>query len=81
MSKSFDIPLTGDAGALVAKAEETARQAGAEFSGDTSSGRFAASGVEGQYTVKGDTITVTITKKPMVAPWSLVEQKVRSFFA
>ena len=80
MSKSFDIPLSGDVETLVAKAEEGARQAGAEFSGDTSGGRFAGFGVEGQYTVQGDTITVTITKKPMIAPWSLVEGKVRSFF-
>ena len=81
MSKSFDIPLTGDAAALVAKAEQVAREAGAEFSGDARAGRFAASGVEGEYTVQSDTITVTITKKPIIAPWSLVEEKVRSFFA
>ena len=81
MSKSFDVPLTGDPEALVAQAEKAARKAGAEFSGDTSAGRFAGSGVEGEYTVHGDTITVTINKKPLIAPWSLVEEKVRSFFA
>jgi len=80
MGRSFQVPLKGDADALASRAEELARQAGAEFTGDGKAGRFAGGGVEGQYEVEGESITVTISKKPLVAPWSLVEEKVRSFF-
>ena len=81
MSRSFHIPLTGDAEALVARAEKAARQHNAEFSGDISAGRFAGRGVEGQYKVQGDTVTVTITKKPLwiLGPW--VEKSIASLFA
>jgi hypothetical protein len=81
MGRSFRLPLKGDPDALASQAEQVARQAGADFVGDGKAGRFAAKGVEGRYEVQGDSIMVTITKKPLVAPWSLVEEKVRSFFA
>lgn len=81
MSRSFSIKIQEDPGALVARAEKLARKAGAEFKGDAHSGSFAGSGVEGQYAVEEDIITVTITRKPMIAPWSLVENKVKGFFA
>ena len=81
MSRSFRIKIQEDPDVLVARAEKVARQAGAEFKGDAHSGSFAGSGVEGQYAVEEDSITVTITRKPMIAPWSLVEDKVKGFFA
>lgn len=81
MSRSFRIKIQEDPDALVARAEKAARKAGAEFEGDAHSGSFAGSGVEGQYEVEEGSIVVTITRKPMIAPWSLVEDKVKGFFA
>ena len=80
MSKSFTMPLNDEPAALVERARKLAEDSGAEFSGDESSGRFAAKGVEGEYVVEADSITVTVTRKPMGAPWSLVESKVKEFF-
>ncbi len=80
-SRSFQVPLTGDPESLVEKARKTAEETGSSFSGDVSSGSFAGNGVEGEYTVGEDAITVTITRKPLVAPWSLVESKIKSFFS
>ncbi len=80
MSKSFRMPLKEEPAALVERARKLAEDAGAEFSGDASSGSFSAKGVVGEYAVEGDSITVTVTRKPMVAPWSLVESKVKEFF-
>ena len=80
MSKSFSMPLKDDPAALVERARKLAEDTGAEFGGDATSGHFAAKGVEGEYVVEGDSITVTVTRKPMVAPWSLVESKVKEFF-
>ncbi len=81
MSKSFRMPLKEEPAALVERARKLAEDAGADFSGDATSGQFAAKGVEGEYAVEGDSITVTVTRKPMVAPWSMVEAKVKQFFS
>ncbi len=81
MSKSFSMPLNDDPAALVERARKLAEDRGVEFSGDVSSGHFAAKWVEGEYVIEGDNITVTVTRKPMVAPWSMVESKVKEFFS
>lgn len=55
---------------------------GGKFEGDISSGKFSGSGVEGYYSVlPGDQFEITITKKPFIAPMSLVESKIRSYFS
>ena len=71
----------GDANKLVEKARKSAQDGGAEFSGDEKSGTFAGKGVKGRYVVEGDTVSVTIEKKPFPAPWMLVEKKIRAFFS
>lgn len=81
MAKSFTVALGGSPAVLVQKAQAVAREAGASFQGDEASGRFRGSGVVGQYRIEGGQMTITITSKPFYAPWSLVESKVRSFFA
>ena len=80
MSHTFSIPMTEDPETLVAKARRTATEAGADFAGDAASGRFAAMGVEGGYEVRDGRVVVTVTRKPGLAPWSMVESKLRGFF-
>ena len=80
MSKTFEIPLGGDAVALVNKAQAAATTYAATFSGDISSGSFSGRGFDGSYTIIENMATVTITKKPFIVPWILVESKVRGFF-
>jgi len=81
MAKTFKIKYSGEATALVEKAKKQAQDSGAQFSGDEKSGSFSGKGVVGRYVVEGDTVAVTIEKKPFPAPWMLVEKKIRGFFS
>ncbi len=80
MSHTFSVALSEDPETLVGRARHTARQAGASFEGDAASGRFAAMGVEGGYAVQDGQVVVTVTRKPSLAPWPMVEAKLRGFF-
>ena len=66
---------------MVSEAKQVAEENDATFEGDTSSGSFSGQGVEGNYEIQGQTVEVTITDKPTLAPWSKVESKVKEFFA
>lgn len=80
MSHSFQITLSQDPASAVEKVRKLLTESGSEFTGDSSSGSFAGSGVKGLYHVSGQVVTITILKKPFVAPMSLVESKVRAYF-
>jgi len=81
MSKTFQIKFEGDAKVLIDRAKKIARDNGAYFNGDETKGSFSGSGVAGNYLVEQDTIIITIDKKPFIAPWHLVENKIRDFFS
>jgi hypothetical protein len=81
MTKTFDIPFSGDAATLLKHAKDAAVEAGAILTGDTNEGKFSGKGVEGHYKVDGNTMHVTITKKPIVVTDSFVESQIRKFFA
>jgi hypothetical protein len=81
MARAFTIKVRESPQVLVEKARKAAQENEATFSGDIQAGSFCGSGVEGRYEIAGDTITVTIDKKPFYAPWSVVETQVKGFFA
>jgi hypothetical protein len=80
MAKSFSVNFTGDATSLLERARKTAADNGAQVTGDTNKGSFSGRGVEGSYTVSGNTVNVTVDKKPMIIPWPLVESQLKQFF-
>ncbi len=80
MSKSFSVPFTGDATSLLERARKAAADNGAQVTGDTNKGTFSGRGVEGSYIVSGNTVNVTVDKKPLVIPWPLVESQLKQFF-
>jgi hypothetical protein len=80
MSKSFSINFTGDASSLLKRAQKVAIENDARITGNTSKGAFSGKGVEGNYTVSGNTVNVTVDKKPMIVPWPLVESQLKQFF-
>jgi len=80
MARSFSVPFTGDAASLLARARKAATDNGAQVTGDANQGTFSGRGVEGSYTINGNTVTVTIDKKPLIIPWSLVESQLKQFF-
>jgi hypothetical protein len=80
MAKTFDIAFSGDAESLLQRAKKAAAESGAKLTGDTNGGNFSGKGVEGHYEVRGNTVHVTITKKPIVVLDSVIESQLRKFF-
>jgi hypothetical protein len=79
-TKTFRVNTQKDPDTLVSEARQVANENDATFKGNTSSGSFSGQGVEGNYEINGQTVEVTITDKPSLAPWSKVESKIREFF-
>ena len=80
-TKTFRVQTQKDPDTLVKEARQVAKENDTTFEGDISSGSFSGKGVEGNYQIEGQTVEVTITDKPTLAPWSKVESKVKEFFA
>ena len=81
MAQTFIIRANGNLDTLLAKVKKLASGNSTRFSGNSKSGSFAALGVEASYKVVNRLVHITITKKPFIYPWSLVESKIRGFFA
>jgi hypothetical protein len=81
MSKRIEVKLNQPADQLIVRAQAGAEKNGVEFKGDAATGNFSGKGIEGSYLIEGDTLTIDITKKPMVMPWALIETSVKKFFA
>ena len=80
MAHSFNVTLSDEPASVLEKVRKLITESGGQFTGDSSSGSFAGSGVKGAYHISGRDVTITITKKPLLAPMSLVESKVREYF-
>jgi hypothetical protein len=80
MAKTFSITFAGDATSLLNRARTVAASNGAQISGDTNRGTFNGKGVAGNYSVSGNTVSVTISDKPALIPWGVVESQLRNFF-
>jgi len=81
MSRTFRFQIPGNTEEFIRKARKIARENNAVIDGDSTRGSVAGSGVEGEYRIEGDTVVLTINKKPFFAPWMLVESKLNSFFS
>jgi hypothetical protein len=80
MSRRIEIPLHEDASQLLERAREAALKYGARVAGDGERGEFAGKGIHGAYAIDGGRLAITISKKPMLLPWSVIEKTVRKFF-
>lgn len=81
MSKTIHIALKQAPEQLIQQAKAAADKNGVNMQGDADSGCFSGMGVEGEYSVEGQTLTVTISKKPLIMPWAFIEKSVRDFFS
>ena len=80
----FGIDFTGSAEDLVKRAKKEIEDHGGTFQGDASSGSFSVSvpilgKIEGAYTIKGQTINVTITKKPGLLSCGAIESQLKKY--
>jgi hypothetical protein len=68
---------TLDSSSLLVRVRKVARENGATLVGDGQSGRFSHDLIKGEYRMVGGTVLVTITDKPLIAPWSIIEARLR----
>ena len=78
MAQTFKFPVAGDLAAKLDFAKRRAAQQGVTIQGDTRAGRFSGM-ISGSYSISGGIATVTITNKPILAPWSYIESQLRQF--
>lgn len=80
MSRSVtgELPISADV--IVDKLKELAVKHNIEFSGDVDKGYAKGKGFHVEYVVKGTSCTLTVTKKPLLVPWSLVEAQLHKLF-
>ena len=80
MEKTFKFALKDDPEMLIKSAKELAPQNGIFFEGDARSGTFSGHGLNGNYSIENNTMILTISEKPLIIPWSLIEMKLKEFF-
>ncbi len=81
MSRSVTGQLPDSAEVVIAKLKKMAVKHDIEFSGDTSKGYARGKGFHVEYVLQGTQCTLTVTKKPMLVPWSLVESQLHKLFS
>lgn len=81
----FDVTVAGDLAAAVARVRAHITEEGGTFTGDASKGTFSGGTpfgtIHGEYAVRGNVVTVTITKRPRIAGCDLIEGRIREYFA
>lgn len=80
MSRSVtgDLPIAPEI--IVEKLQELAVKHDVEFAGSVESGYAKGKGFHVEYVVIGTRCTLTVTKKPLLIPWGLVEAQLHKLF-
>ena len=86
MANSFKVAISDDISIVLARVQSVITESGGTFSGDSSKGVFQGNSVvgpiKGQYfTVSGREICITITDKPFIVPYSMIEGEIRKYFS
>jgi hypothetical protein len=81
MSRTFTHTVQSTPAQLLnALRSELSKQSGLEFQGDEHSGRLSGKGFAGSYELTrestGTRISLTITKKPFIVPWGMIESAI-----
>lgn len=79
MAKTFTYTISEDPHQIINKVKLIASEKGIDVSGDHHQGRLSGKGMSADYLMEGSTLTITVLKKPMIVPWSMVETMVAKF--
>lgn len=79
MAKTFTYTITEDPQQLISKVKQIASQKGINVAGDHQQGSLSGKGVDANYLLEDATLTITVQKKPMIVPWTMVEKMVANF--
>jgi len=80
MARTFAVRLSENINEALASARSAAKQNGVDFIGDHLSGHFKGKGIEGRYEITDNVLALTVLRKPLILPWSLIETTVTDFF-
>ena len=80
MGRTFTVEIEGDPEALFEKGRAIAQANGVSFSGDSTAGTFSGMGAAGSYGREGQTLSITVDKKPAFVPWSMLASQLDKFF-
>ena len=79
----YQIKFSGDPDEKVKRAKKIAAEQGVTFVGDGTKGKFSGrimgGNLIGTYTVDKNILNVTITEKPMLVSWGMVESQLVEF--
>lgn len=80
MTRSVTGELPIGAEVILEKLEKLAVKHDIEFSGTTEKGYAKGKGFHVEYVIVGSSCTLTVTKKPLLVPWALVESQLHKLF-
>jgi len=80
MTRSVTGELKENPDVIVQKLYKMAQKHDVEFQGDSATGFAKGKGFHVEYKVEGTMCTLTVTKKPMLIPWALVESQLEKLF-
>ena len=80
MSRSVTGTLPETVEVLIEKLEKAAEKHSIHFEGNTTQGHAKGKGFVIKYHVNGDKCTLTVTKKPFLVPWGVVEGTLEKIF-
>ncbi len=79
----YEIKLKGDPEEKLKQARKIAAERGVKFVGDGTRGKFSGKILGGRligsYTVNGGILLVTITEKPFLTSWNMIESQLKEF--
>ena len=78
MAQTYTFQLRGDPEEKFKQVQELARGRGVSLSGDSTAATFAGR-IKGSYTRSGNTVTVVVTDKFLLASWSGIESTIRDW--
>lgn len=81
MSRSVTGQLPEPADVIVEKLKKLAVKHDIEFAGDVVRGYARGKGFHIEYRVEGVSCTLTVTKKPLLVPWAMVESQLHKLFS
>jgi len=80
MSRSVTGQLKENPQLIIERLHRLAAKHDVEFKGDSEQGYAKGKGFHVEYSIVGASCTLTVTKKPLLIPWSLVESQLEKLF-
>ena len=85
MSHAFTVQLNDEIPAVLKKVESEITGSGGSFKGNSEKGSFDGKSllglIRGEYcSISGNEIRITITHKPFLVPYHVIESEIRKYF-